>query len=266
MFFLSLFTLFSALISLWIKKTPWIWGTCLLISVAAALSSKEMQWQALIPFAILTVLCCILYWDIQGLARLVIVSLIILLSGAVFTGLLSGFPTPFLISNAQVNYGKILIGVLLLGGPVTILNNRFEWIQSLKLSLPLSIVGASLLFVLTLSLNFLIFKSICTSFPLWTLFYLLGNIIPEEALLRGFIQKELFQKMGGKIAAHIFSVLLTSIIFCLFHTTWITNLSFLIVTFVSSIIYGIIFQITRQVESCILCRWMTASLYIILLT
>jgi membrane protease YdiL (CAAX protease family) len=79
--------------------------------------------------------------------------------------------------------------------------------------------------------------------------------IPEEAFFRGFIQRELYQWFGSNPLAASGSILITSAFFTLLHLIWVANLPFLGLVFIASLIYGTIYQVTKSIESSILCHF-----------
>jgi membrane protease YdiL (CAAX protease family) len=262
----SILSLYLAILSLWIKKHPLIWASLCLLSLFLIISSGKMQVQALIPLGALAILCWSLRYSIHGLSRFIIVSLVLIISGAVFTALLPGLPSCLFLLGTPVNYGKILVGIFLLTGPVLTLSYKTVDHKSLAIILFISLLGASFLFALTLAIQPVHFSpTFSFSILKRNILYFIGSIIAEEALLRGFIQKELFQWMGKGVFAHLGSIAISSCIFSLFYTSWVSDLSLFAMTLASGAVYGVVYQITRHVEGPILCRWMVTALQAVFL-
>jgi membrane protease YdiL (CAAX protease family) len=265
MFYIAIILLTISLLSLWVKKTPWIWGSLLTLSLIFAQKSDQLLPKAFIPLILVIAFFCCLQWNIKGLSRFVITGAALILSGALFTCLVPGLPTCFKVSDAQVNFGKILIAIPILGWIIPVLSNKQAWAHFFKRYLWLSIIGSFLLIAAAFrlyppSFSFSFFKSLL-SLIIWAPIYLICTIIPEEALLRGFLQKELFPWIGKGFAAHITTVVISSAIFSLFHLTWISDLYLLGLIFLAGCVYGTLYQLTRTIETNIICRFIASCVY-----
>ncbi len=132
---------------------------------------------------------------------------------------------------------------------INTLKSKSEWLKALRSSLPLAFCGAAIFLLITQ----------LKSPPLPTsgfFIYLFASIIPEEALLRGFLQKELFYFLKKNGKAHFFATLISASLSCLFHLIWVTDLPLLAFFFLGSLIYSTVYQITKQVEGAILCHFL----------
>ncbi len=270
MIYIALTFLTISILSLWVKKTPWIWGFLCALSLIFAQKSGQLSAKAFIPLAIVITLFWALQWNMKGLSRFVFVGTALILSGAFFSCLVPGFPSCFKLSYAQINYGKTLIALPILGWLIPILTTKKDWNHFFIRYLWLSALGAIILILVACRLypptfSFTFFKAL---FPLitWAPLYLLCTIIPEEALLRGFLQKELFQWIGKGFPAHITTVVISASIFSLFHLVWISDLFLLGLIFLAGCIYGTLYQITQVIETNIFCRFMTSCLYFCILS
>jgi uncharacterized protein len=274
---LAFFSLMMSLASLWIRKTAWLWGTFLLISLLCALETNILSPIAFLPLSLLALLFWALTYDMTGLSRFLLAGMAILVSGGLFFHFLPGFQNwnlarETLSPNAVpyhfwLNYDKPFVGLFILVSLLPTIESKHDWKEVFKYSVPWMILGT----VLLLSLS-IYFRQIewDPKFPTFLLPWLFVNlffvVIPEEAFLRGFIQTELFQWLGGGRGAHIGCVLLSSSIFTLFHVNWVGNLSFLLLVFVAGLIYGTIYQWTQKIESSILCHYFVNVCHFLLFT
>ncbi len=270
MLYIALTFLTISLLSLWVKKTPWVWGFLSALSLVFAQRSGQLTTKALIPLAIIVILFYVLQWDVKGLARFVFVGIALFLSGALFSCLVPGFPSCFKLSYVQINFGKILVALPILGWLLPVLSSKKNWSHFFTRHFSLSVIGALLLIAVAYYLHppifsFTFFK---TSFSMltWAPLYLLCTIIPEEALLRGFLQKEIFPWVGKGLIAHIITVVISASIFSLFHLVWVSDLLLLALIFLAGCVYGALYQITRVIETNIFCRFITSCLYFCILS
>jgi membrane protease YdiL (CAAX protease family) len=270
MIYIALVFITISLASLWVKKTPWIWGILCGLSLIFAQKSGELTTKAFIPLAIVGILFWALQWDVKGLTRFVFVGTVLVLAGSIFSCLVPGFPKCFKLFYTQINYGKILIALPVLGWLVPLLSGKAAWIHFFTRFFSLSLIGAFLLISIAYylhppTISFLLLKN-TSSMLTWTPLYLLCVIIPEEAFLRGFLQKEVFQWIGKGFVAHVITIVISSSIFSLFHLAWISDLSLLGLIFLAGCVYGTLYQITHVIETNILCRLITSCLYFCILS
>ena len=269
MLYIALVFVSISLLSLWVKKTPWVWGFLSVLSLIFAQKSGQLGTKAFIPLIILAILFYVLQWNIRGLARFVFFGTALFLSGALFSCLVPGFPSCFKLSSTQINYGKIVIALPILGWLLPLLANKKDWTHFFMRHFWLCILGSSLLIAMAfyptptkLSFSFL---KMPFSMITWAPLYLFFVIIPEEALLRGFLQKELFPWVGKGIVAHIITISISASIFSLFHLAWISDLSLFGLIFLAGSVYGTLYQLTNVIETSIFCRFLTSCFYFYIL-
>lgn len=264
---LCFFAFAMSIISLWVRKTPWLWGSFLLIAYILAFDAQIAHWISLIPVFILFICHYFLKSDIQKSARFLFFGVATLVSLALAFHFMPGFNNWQLASNLQLspgaypyslwfNFDKPFIGIFVLALSIPLISSREHLIKVLKMSIPLSIVG--ILIMMGISLYFGLVKW-DPKIPVITFLWLIDNLIfvsiPEEAFFRGFIQRELYNWFGKQGLAGIGSIFVTSIFFALLHLIWVANLPFLCLVFIASVIYGAIYQWTKAIEGSILCHF-----------
>lgn len=256
-----------ALLSLWIKKNLWIWGSLGGLSLLAAFTSGLITSAALIPLIILAAIFFGLQWNMHGLGRYLLVTSGFLISAALFYHILLGFATPIEFLGADINYGKLIAALLLLAWLVSTLSDKSERAQFLKSALPLALLGALALLTLVLYLKTASWDpKFSLDFFGWSILYLFCTIIPEEALIRGFLQKEIFHLIGGGFKAHVGSIFISGSLLSLFHLSWINTPSNFPLILLAGFLYSTLYQITKNVETSILCRFIVSSIYFLFLS
>ncbi|NGX48407.1 MAG: hypothetical protein K1000chlam3_01800, partial [Chlamydiae bacterium] len=65
---LAFFALAMTILSLWVKRSPWIWGSFLVLAFALAFMAKIITPIALAPIGAVLVLHTLLKGDLRGLA------------------------------------------------------------------------------------------------------------------------------------------------------------------------------------------------------
>lgn len=123
-------------------------------------------------------------------------------------------------------------------------------------TIALTALGVMILMVLALYLHLVeIDLKLPGITPIWLIASLFFVAIPEEGFFRGFLQRELPDYLDSKWAGP-FSIIVIPLLFTLIHFTFIRDLSFLSLTFIASLIYGSVYQMTRSIESSIFCHYL----------
>lgn len=254
-------------ISLWVRKTPWLWGSFLLIAYFLAFEAKIANWISLIPILILFFCHYFLSKDITKGARFLLIGSAILVSAGLAFHFLPGFHNWKVISKLQLspnaypfdlwlNFDKPFIGIFALAFAIPLIASRAQLLKVLKWTLPMSLGG--ILIIMGISLYFDLIKwdpKIPVILFVWLINNLIFVCIPEEAFFRGFVQREIYKWFGKTSIAGFGSIITTSMLFTLMHLIWIANLPFLCLVFVASLIYGTIYQVTQSIEASIFCHF-----------
>lgn len=264
---LCFFAVAMSILSLWVRKSAWIWGSFLLIAYILAFEAKIAGWISLIPVLVLLICQYLLKNGLSKSARFILFCIATGISLALSVHLLPGFHNWKLAEdlcispgaypyNLWLNFDKPFIGLFVLAFSLPLISSKARLLQVLKISIPLSILG--ILIMIWISLHFDLIRW-DPKIPLITFVWFLDNLIfvsiPEEAFFRGFIQRELYQWFGKNQVAALGSIFITSLFFTLLHLIWVANLSFLCLVFVASVIYGTIYQATQSIEASILCHF-----------
>ncbi len=264
---LCFFAFAMSIISLWVRKTAWLWGSFLLIAYILAFETKIVNWISLIPILILFFCHYFLSKEISKSARFLLFGTAIVVSLGLTFHFLPGFYNWQLCSNLRLsqesipsnlwlNFDKPFIGIFALALSIPLISSRAGWLKVLKTSVPMGLAGILILMGLSLYFNLVKWDP---KIPVYIFVWLLNNLIfvciPEEAFFRGFIQKGIYEWFGKTPLAGAISILVASIFFTLVHLIWVADFPFLCLVFVASVIYGTIYQVTRSVEASILCHF-----------
>lgn len=276
--FLCFFALAMSFISLWLKKTPWVFGSFLFISYVLALQTKIATPITLIPIGLLFLLQLSLKYTENQRIRFLLFCTATLISFALAFHLLPGFYNWHLIHNMHIsqdataynlwlNFDKPWIGIFVLSLTTPLLSSKDQLIKMLKIAIPTSCIGIILMIFCSYSLGLVKWDlKIPTIFFIWVFQNLLFVAIPEEAFFRGFIQKEFSKWFGQTSKGDCASVLASSILFLLLHLVWVRDFAFLGLIFVASLIYGTIYQVTQSIEASIICHFSLNLTHFLLFT
>lgn len=276
---LAFFALAMTIVSLWVKRSPWIWGPFLILAFALAYMAKVVGSDALIPIGALLVLHTILKGDLRGLARFILVVIAIVVSLGLALHKFPGFDNPQILDKVKIsknaypfslslNFDTPFMGLFVLALGFPLIGSIREFGRLLKVALPLSIGGMAILIVLSLYWGMIAWDP---KIPRIFWFFLIQNLlftcVIEEAFWRGFVQREFFRWFGNRgFLANIGCVFVTAFFFAALHYLWIPNIPFLGLVFIAGIIYGSIYQYTQALEASILCHWLFNITHMLLFT
>jgi membrane protease YdiL (CAAX protease family) len=264
---LCFFAFAMSFLSLWARKTAWLWGSFLLIAYVLAFQAHIADGLSLLPVLILFLCHYFMKDNLSKRPRFIFWGIATLISFALAFHFFPGFHNWQLASNLKLspeaypyslwlNFDKPFIGLFVLVFSLPLITSASQWTQILKVSIPFSVLG--ILIMMGISLYFGLVKwdpKVPVISVLWLIDNLIFVCIPEEAFFRGFLQKEFFYWLGGSQLAALGSILITAIFFSLLHLLWVANLPLICLVFVASVIYGTIYQWTQAIESSIICHF-----------
>ena len=263
---LAFLSLILAFISLWIHRSSWLWGSFIAISFIFGIMGKLIDFKV---FAALALLCgahYILTAKLHGIPRLIVILIAFFISIALMGHFFPGFQNWLIANKIQIsknaypytlflNFDKPFIGFVPLAISIPLMSRIHLRSVALK-TIALTLLGVMILIVLALHLHLIeIDLKLPGITPIWLIANLFFVAIPEEAFFRGFLQREITDHLNSKWGGP-FSVIVVSLLFALLHFPFIHDLSFLSLTFIASLIYGTIYQMTRSIESSIFCHYL----------
>ncbi len=275
---LCFFSLGMSFVSLWVKKTPWLWGSFLLIGYILAFQTNTVNWLSAIPLCTLLLCHYGIHCNIHKGARFLLVGIATAISYALIFHLLPGFHNWQIAAEETIstgsapvslwlNFDKPWIGIFILGWSLPLISSQVQLSRMLKLAIPMSLAGILILLLLSFHLGALQWDP---KIPIFIFVWILNNlifvVIPEEAFFRGFLQREVNMWFGETALSGCASVIVSSLFFTLAHLRWVADLPLLAITLVAGIIYGTIYQTTKSIEASILCHFGVDLTRLLLLT
>lgn len=256
--------LMLAILSIWIYPKIWGFGSLLVASLVFAYYGNIIDVQAIIPLALVGGCYSLASQKISGFWRLFTTMAAAIITLALYTHYVKGFNNTLLLSNWRssidsqpiniyANYDKAVVALLIMGLYLPpLIRSKKELYNMLLKTLPWMLLTALIILPLAEFLNMVHWNP---KFPTitftWLTLQLFFVLIPEEVFYRGFLQREIALRLNNPFAGPL-AVLVTSILFALLHLFFVPHLSFVIASFVASILYGTIYQITGKIESALL--------------
>ncbi len=252
---LCFFALSMSFISLWIRKTAWLWASFLAISLILAIQAGVAKPFSLVPIGILLVSHFLLEKNIGGKERIILVLLATFVSAGLILGLFPWFCDWQITEKFWIHYGKPFIGLFVLAFPLPLLRSKEQWVSISLKTIPLTILGIAALAFLATSGGEVGF---CPKWPSYFLLRSLVNLIfvtiPEEAFFRGFLQEEISRFLGKGFWKSTGAVLISSALFMVAHIGWTSSPAMLGFVFIAGLLYGGIYQYTKAIEGSIFCH------------
>lgn len=242
-----------ALISLWIRRDPKIWGSLLVLSLASALYFGTLESIGL--FLIFG--WAILWFSYAKQPTTQIFIAIILLSYGFKLHVFPGYPLFDIVTNFHLLLSPPIVGLFPLALLVPLATTLKSWKEALFKGLWLTIAGIGVMAIAAILSGTTHWEFKLPSFAAERyLSNLILVAIPEEGFYRGFIQNELCRYFQHKKRGNLFALLLTSLIFTLAHIYWSPNIAILAFVFLASLLYGGVYLISKRIESAILCHFL----------
>lgn len=274
---LAFIFLIGAFISLWIKRAPWFWGPLLALSYLFSYQAGIATLETLIPIGFLLVAHLILHGEVAGFSRFVVILVALILSFALNFHMVPGFSNWLIISKASLgtdampytlyyNFDKPFIGFFILALNLPLIRDRITRNKMLFKTFMLGAIGIAIILYLSITFHVVKYDLKIPSFlPIWIFANLFLTSIPEEVFFRGFIQRELTEHMKFPLSS-VLVVIIVALAFALAHLFFIQNPAYLVLAFTSGVVYGTIYQVTKKIESSILCHFFLNLVHIIFFT
>lgn len=270
---LAFSTIFVALISLWIRPTPWIWGPLAVLSGILGYMSGLLHLYAIIPLALLFILLLVLASvEMEGMRRLIVLIAVVVLSFFFILHITPGFKSWLLFQPLGLKKGVrwyletpfLALFITTLYHPL--LQSKKEWMRMIWQAVPIIFLQVVIIIYFAMSWG-LISPNVNFSiaFFAWALGYLFCIVLPQEALFHGVIQKELERLPHNKINIAL-SIAIPTVAFVCLQLFMQFSFLYLILLCLSGLGYSILYYMTKSIESSILCRLVLNSIYFIFFT
>ena len=256
------------MISLWINRRIWIWGTLFVISLVLAYLGGVIDLKALIPIAVLFLCHASLTQQIGGFWRLFAVLIAAVISFGLLGHMVVGFHNIQLLQNwysspgaapmtFYANFDKPIVAIFVLGLYVPLIKDVRKFSIVLVQSLLWMIITCTVLISLALYFNFIAYDP---KIPAITLMWLILNLffiaIPEEGFYRGFLQREITKDLNN-YASGFLAITVVALLAGLGELFFVQNITYASLVFVANFLYGTIFFITGSIESAIIVHFLT---------
>lgn len=165
-----------------------------------------------------------------------------------------------------LNVDKTVVGLCILGlCHKNLLANWKNWAQALRRAAPLIAISTAVVALFAMALGYLEWQPKWTPlFWIWAASNLFFTCLSEEALFRGFIQRELAEALQGKSFATWLPIVVAAVLFGIAHIGggW----SYVALAAAAGLGYGIVYHRTRSIEMAMLAHFALNATHFLLFT
>ena len=260
---LSYTLLALTLLSLWASTRVTLWGGLLIVAATFGLASGRLGWLGLAQICGFGAVVYFYYTHrlASGL-RLVVGLCIVGLSLALFTHRLPGFNNWAILSNLQfssdsvpysmhLNWDKPVVAVFIVAFGLRLAASKQDWQRVFMTLIPLVGLTTIVMVSASFALGYIRWDPKLPGIVwVWGLKNLFFTCLAEEALFRGFIQKEVSSALARDPFGRIAGLILASVLFGLAHFAGGTT--YVVLATVAGMLYGIAYVKTDRIEASIL--------------
>ncbi|MBI3899479.1 MAG: CPBP family intramembrane metalloprotease [Gammaproteobacteria bacterium] len=276
---LTFIALMCSAIAIWIPFRV-AWAALLGIAIVFGYVAGVLSGPAIVPLAAFAFIC----WTYRkwGAAQHSMIHVFLALLVVVMAALLGAHIFPwfhnptlakeFVLSPDAAPYTRrlyfdkttagILILVLCYSG---IIRSHREWRDALGKAWLIVVVNIAVVVALSLALGYVRFAPKWTSFfwP-WAIVMIFSTCLAEEALFRGFIQRELESGLRTYRFGNVVALTTSAILFGLYHFDG--GITYVLLATVAGFGYGLVFQRTGRIEMSILAHFLLNTIHFIFFT
>jgi hypothetical protein len=275
--------LFVSVIGLWVGR--YVWMGLMAVAVVAGYASGVLQGLAIVSIAAFAGVC--IGYDraralpAQGWKRRLAIGLSAL--GVLVLGLLlgmhvlPGFHNFLVLDNVvlssgavpytlYLNFDKTLVGVFILGFcHQPLLGRAKQWAEAFRRAAPIVPIHIALVAVGAAAIGYLTWQPKWVAlFAVWAPVNLFFVCLSEEAVFRGFIQRELSAALRGSAGGNAIAIVVSSGLFGLAHFGG--GVSYVVLATAAGLGYAIVYQRTRSIEMAMLAHFALNTVHFLLFT
>lgn len=274
--------LFSSVIALWFGTRWWI--TLFSIATVVGYAAGVLSGPAVLWIAVLAALCVVYSrskaltrpWPrrvTRGIAALGICIFSLLLGMHALPGfhnllvardvVLSPGARPYTL---YLNFDKTVAGLLILGICYgALMRSGAEWSRALKTAFPVIAATIAVVVICSLALGYIAWNPKVTAlFGIWAAANLLFTCVSEEAFFRGFIQRELRERLERFGPGPIVATAVSAVLFGLAH--FAGGWTYVLLATVAGFGYGLAYERTGRIEMAILAHFTLNATHFLLFT
>ncbi len=248
------------------------WAVAFVAAVALALYGGQLDVVALIPILLFAVVCY--YFNkLTGTLKWMSGVAIVLFCLAFGMHVFPGFHNPIIVEHVllsqdsipytlRFNFDKALVGLFIIFWLHPLVPDVREFFVMLKKMLPVALISLFVVMMFSFLLGYVRFD---TKLPDFLGYWLWANLfftcVAEEALFRGFLQKQLSLLLNKLKYGAMIALFVCAILFGLAHAGG--GAKYVLLATVAGLGYGMVYYRTQRIESSILLHFVLNSIHIL---
>lgn len=271
--------LYLTVILLWVPKFKQIsvWWLPAILTIFFGMLTNQLN---LIGVTFISVLVVATYFFEQTksyvLLHIFLGCVILFLGGGLATHTFPGFHNLKIIDNVLIsqdgipftlylNIDKTFVGIFIIAFTHRLISSRNELLSMIRQTIPRTLATILITMTSAIALGYIQFDpKMPENILLWSATNLLLVCLSEEALFRGFIQKNISLLFRQLRFGSLFSIAISSILFGLAH--YAGGVKYVILATVAGAGYGWIYHKTKQIEASMLAHFLLNLTHILLFT
>ena len=271
--------LYLSVILLWLPKIKGFeaWWVAAFLSIILGLISHQLSFLGVAIIAFLAMLLVLfIRTNNHQIVHLFLGGIIFLFSLTFVTHILPGFHNLKILDRVYIGSGgipfslylnidKTFMGLLIIGLTHPLIERREQLISVIKNTLPLAIITIIITMLMAIALGFVYFDvKIPNEFLIWSVTNLLFVCLAEEALFRGFLQRNLTLILRNIKFSGVISILISALLFGLAHHAggW----KYVLLATVAGVGYGAVYYKTQRIEASILTHFSLNTIHFLCVT
>lgn len=213
----------------------------------------------------------------SSLARTLLGLAVVILAWLIALHIFPGFRNPIIVNKVLIssdgvpytkylNFDKTALGILILGICYReIIRSRNEWVDALSRIWLIVIVNILVVVGLSIAFGYVWFDPKWTNyFWFWALVMIFSTCLAEEALFRGFMQRELQLRLSAYRFGPFVALAASALLFGLAHFQG--GIKYVVLSTVAGVGYGLAYQRSGRIEMSILAHFALNAVHFIFLT
>lgn len=249
------------------------WIGAFVIAVCLALYDGRLEFIALVSIFLFAGVC---YYanKVTGRWSWLLACAVLLVSLAFGLHIIPGFYNLAIVENIKLapdsipyslwlNFDKALVGLFILGFLHPLVSTRYDVLKMLKQLLPIALITMGLVVLFSFLLGYIRYDFKIPAFLAWWLWAnLFFTCVAEEALFRGFMQRQLALHLSNIKHGAVLALVLCAILFGLAHIAG--GVKYAMLATIAGLGYGWAYYRTSRIEASILLHFAMNTLHILL--
>lgn len=275
--YLSFILLTLSIVLLWLPSRRHVfiinyaWLVAFVLALTVAFYTEQLTWQVLLPL-ILFGLVCFTFIRLRGLWQLLLGVALVGMSLGFGLHLFPGFHNLLIVDHVQLaadsvayslyfNLDKPVIGLFILAWVHPLLRQRSDVMMMLQELFPIAVLTLVVVLMMSFVLGYIrVDVKVPDFLAYWIWTNLFFTCVAEEALFRGFLQRQLTERLSKYRYGAIVALCVCAVLFGIVHVAG--GLNYVLLAILAGLGYGWAYQRTKRIEASILLHFLLNTVHL----